>query len=931
MLKPLSKAARVGLAGFLCSVCIAAAGSAAVAPLQWGSVGPRAGGIISLAPAAGGAGVLWATTSELGVWKSIDGGASWVRMPLDLSYRAVVADPADPLVAYAGGSDGLAKTADGGATWQVVSTDAFGALAILPGAPRTLFLGSQAPGQWAQVSRSDDGGATWRPLGALHAGAEGIYELDVDPTNPESLFVMGSDFHVDTSPFFLHSADGGRTWGFAAAAPGGYATSLRFDPREPGTVYGLAKGPVRSRDGGATWLSLAAGLPQISAVFSSGLALDPASGAPYLTANVLTGVAARTMTGQVWTSADGGVTWTKLLERHGALYPLALDHTAPSHLYAGARDAGLLASTDGGRSWRTAGAAFLPEAAFELEPDPRTPGALYALVSSQLAQSGLASTLPDLARSLDGGATWQSWTPRDPQGAPVYLSRLVFDPSTPNSIYSDTGYALYHSADGGVTWSIRNSAPGLFPGTFVAPSSVVVDPHQAGVLFGVGPSLSGTEILRSTDGGLTWTTVFTLGSGEAYVDVLLADPAAPGTVYAGGHAGFWRTADGGQTWAALGAGLPAGPQFMVRLEIDGSGRLYAQLLPAGAHTLYRSVDGGAAWAPIDGGLPVGTLVQDLLARGTVLYAATDRGVFASDDGGVSWTAESDGLLSPSVSRLAAGPGGSLLAATAGGLAVAPPPGTCFASDTTLCLSGGRFALAVHWRRGNGAAGSQGDARAIPLTDGSGGFWFFSPESVELVVKMVDGRAVNAHSWVFAGALSDVAYTLAVKEVATGTTRTYENPRGHLASFADTAAFASPAAPAAPSASATPAISAAPPPPGATGRAAVSPCVPAADTLCLADSRFAVRVVWKLAGIDATSATAVPLFRDTGAFWFFDAGNPELVVKVLDGRGVNGRFWVFLAGLSSVDYTATLTDTESGAAKSYHHAPGALASSADTSF
>ena len=275
------------------------------------------------------------------------------------------------------------------------------------------------------------------------------------------------------------------------------------------------------------------------------------------------------------------------------------------------------------------------------------------------------------------------------------------------------------------------------------------------------------------------------------------------------------------------------------------------------------------------------------------------------------------------------PAGSILAATDAGLALSPPPAiSCLASETTLCLSGGRFALAVHWRRGNGATGSQGDARAIPLTDGSGGFWFFSPESVELVVKMVDGRAVNAHSWVFGGALSDVAYTLTVKEVATGTTRTYENPRGRLASFADTGAFVSHGT--RPHATPT-AISAAPAPPGATGRAAGAPCVPAADTLCLADSRFAVRVVWRLAGIDATSATAVPLFRDTGSFWFFDAGNPELVVKVLDGRGVNGRFWVFLAGLSSVDYTATVTDTETGAAKSYHHAPGALASSADTSF
>ena len=921
---------RVGLAGFLCFVCMASAASAAVAPLRWSAVGPRAGGVVSLAPAVGGAGILWAATSQLGVWKSIDGGASWVRMPLDVSYRAVVADPADPLVAYAGGGSGLAKTADGGATWQAVRTDAFGALAVSPGAPRTLYFATQGDtGHTAEVSRSDDGGASWRPLGPLLAGTAGIYELDVDPTNPESLFVMGSN-QATPSGLFLHSADGGRTWDFAASAPGGYVTSLRFDPRQPGTVYGLAKGPVRSRDGGATWLSLAAGLPQISTVFSNGLAIDPNSGILYLTADLLTGDG-QTMTGQVWTSANEGATWTKLLERDGVVYPLALDRTAPRHLYAGARDAGLLASADGGQSWRTAGAPFLPEAAFELEPDPHTPGTLYALVTSQLAQNGLATNRPDLARSTDGGATWQSWTPRDPQGTPVYLSRLVLDPFTPGSIYADEGYALFHSADGGTTWSVQYSIPSLFPGASVAPTGVAADPHQAGVLFGVGPLHDGKEILKSADRGVTWTTVFTLGAGEAYANVLLADPAAPGTVYAGGHAGFWRTADGGQTWTALGAGLPAGPQYMTRLEIDGSRRLYAQLVPAGAHTLYRSADGGANWAPIDGDLPPATVVNDLLVQGTVLYAATDRGVFASQDGGAHWTAANDGLLSPSTSRLAAGPGGAIVAATAGGLAVAPPPaGSCVAADTTLCLAGGRFALAVHWRRGNGATGSQGDARAIPLTDqiggGSGGFWFFSPESVELVVKMIDGRAVNQHAWVFAGALSDVAYTLTVTEVATGKTRTYENPRGRLAGFADTAAFASRAAPAAATVPATEE-----PPVAADRAAAGSPCTPAADTLCLAGSRFAVRVAWRLPGSDPASATAVPLFQDTGSFWFFDAGNPELVVKILDGRPLNGHFWVFLAGLSSVDYTAAVTDTETGATKAYHHAAGALASSADTAF
>src|SRR5262249_27746430 len=151
---------------------------------------------------------------------------------------------------------------------------AFGALALLPGAPRTLFYGSRGDiGHLAQVSRSDDGGATWRPLGPLPPGAEGIYELDVDPTNPESLFARGFVFHVDISSFVLHSTDGGQTWGAAGATPGGLpVTSLQFDARSAGAVYGLAAGPVHSHDGGATWEAADGGF---SAPISDSLTLDP--------------------------------------------------------------------------------------------------------------------------------------------------------------------------------------------------------------------------------------------------------------------------------------------------------------------------------------------------------------------------------------------------------------------------------------------------------------------------------------------------------------------------------------------------------------------------------------------------------------------------------------------------------------------------------
>ena len=78
---------------------------------------------------------------------------------------------------------------------------------------------------------------------------------------------------------------------------------------------------------------------------------------------------------------------------------------------------------------------------------------------------------------------------------------------------------------------------------------------------------------------------------------------------------------------------------------------------------------------------------------------------------------------------------------------------------------------------------------MPLTADTGYFWFFSDNNVELVVKVVDGRAVNGRYWFFAGALSDVEYVITVTDTSTGILRSYFSQAGVLASLADTSAFA----------------------------------------------------------------------------------------------------------------------------------------------
>ncbi len=118
--------------------------------------------------------------------------------------------------------------------------------------------------------------------------------------------------------------------------------------------------------------------------------------------------------------------------------------------------------------------------------------------------------------------------------------------------------------------------------------------------------------------------------------------------------------------------------------------------------------------------------------------------------------------------------------------------------------------------------------------------------------------------------------------------------------------------------------------GGIGRITTGRCVSDSTTLCLNQSRFQVTVDWEVPREGRSGhGTAVPITADTGAFWFFNSDNTELVIKALDAREVNGRFWIFYGALSNVQYTITVTDMATGAVKTYENPDGTLASVADT--
>lgn len=103
----------------------------------------------------------------------------------------------------------------------------------------------------------------------------------------------------------------------------------------------------------------------------------------------------------------------------------------------------------------------------------------------------------------------------------------------------------------------------------------------------------------------------------------------------------------------------------------------------------------------------------------------------------------------------------------------------------------------------------------------------------------------------------------------------------------------------------------------------------AHTLCLLDDRFTVDVTWRNFTGGSGVGNAVELTSDAGYFWFFNKDNVEVVIKALDGQRLNGSFWIFYGSLTNVEFELTVTDSATGAVKTYRNPPGQFASVGDT--
>jgi hypothetical protein len=931
-----------------------------------------------------------------GVWSSPDNGLTSSARNTGLVVRqfyALANDPVNRNRILAGSQDnGTSQRTDAGGTlWRsVIGSDGF-ECGVNPLAPNIAY----GTTQFGSIQRSKNSGAPGTPA---FSGISPPYSSDestpflslltIHPANPSTIYtgshrVWKSDNGGDTwLPLPTATADGS-SW-----PTGTLLTAIALSRSDPSVLMvAKSRSVFRSADGGRMWVNASSSLPGF---VINNLEIDP------FNASIAYAALATTSTSSVYWTTNGGVSWAPRSSGLPAFAAqvLRVDPTDSNDLFCGT-DVGVFRSTDQGASWAKFGAGLPSSSVHDirvLEDGSALRAATHGRGVWELDVPPTGNTPPTAVISSPLAAVTAA------RGSTVTFSGIVTDPdagdaATGTWIFPDTWESL-PAAGGADTVSHTFTRPGVFPvslaardgrGGLASASVTVTVPESSDscatplVLPVAGPfpysMLVNNESAASDAGDPTVpSSCAPAGSGISASVWLEFTPAAAGlyefstcgggvdtvlSVFTGPACGPYTPVAGGCNDDAPSGSLCDGTQSSlvtvfvaaaqtVRIQITGFlatdlGTFPLTVRPA---AVPDSVPRVTALSRFTGSSAGGTSVA-LYGFGfgsgtTVTFGglpAANVAVLDSQYLTLTTPAHLPGLVDIVVTRT----GGSGKLAGAFTYALPAGVGPCVATATAHCLNAGRFKVEASWRVPS--QGTSGAGTAVPLTSDTGYFWFFTSNNVELVVKVVDGRAFNNKFWVFYGALSNVEYTITVTDTATGAVRTYFNPSDALASVADTAAFddGSGAVNGEKSKVQSPKSKVAGLEPGSSGYlgpwtldigpAAAQPqaaCTANATTLCLNSGRFQVQVSWRVPSQGTSgTGTAAPLTSDTGYFWFFSPNNVELALKVVDGRAFNGKFWVFFGALSNVEYTITVTDTDSGAVKTYFNPSGTLASVADT--
>lgn len=805
--------------------------------------------------------------------------------------------------------------------------------------------------------RSEDGGKHWKKL-ELRIGVEGF---TVDPRQPDVLFGTAESK-------LLRSPDGGKSWVVVLGLENPSSERVLYplvSHTSTGRVYAVSEDSLwKSQNGGETF-TLVGPLPSTATLLQAVALFEAADGGLYLKrAKDCGSLPCEVQEWRLERSADQGRTWTLLQsdQDNAAILSSVVPHPVLAETVfflkqvEGATEQHVFVSEDRGATDVDRGA--LPLGGGLIFTDPSQPETLFLLSRTHLRRSedrGLSwqvvalptgqETLGDariahfspgrlLLYGVEGPSTFQSgdlgasWSPLQVEGPfPGAIRHAAI--SGMGTLYLETAAgSLMRTRDFGVTWQ-----------RFAAPSTLLAmvgDPTDDDTLYAVGSLEEGHGILRSRDGGESFAVVLEVNSSPTIYDfVALRRGNATTLVAALGNGKLARSSDGGTSWQVADLQIvPSGTAVVRQLEVDGE-KLYG--VDEHCCGLLGSTDGGATWSRRGAGSSQLAAGGGVLALGnypaTIAtsttggppyteidlpftwsdseLAANDQGDFflsgrfhllRSRDHGVSWQSLAQGLPeiydTPSLLTDPADRDHLILASDAGLYE------GHFADLGQLSLLAGRFEARLRWRA-NGQE-SWVAAEAASLSDQSGVFRLFTPDRAEVAVQMIDGREQGGHFWTFIASMTDVEIEVEVIDSLTGERFLHHQAAGDIASVANFDAF--------------PAVAQHSDGSFRLGFGGLPEPQPSVSV----GQRFEVSAE-SLEGGESRTALGRLLFGETAAFSFFNPSTLDVMVNVLDGRAINGKFWIFAGSLTDTEWVLKVRDNTTGAEVTQHIGAGTFAS------
>ncbi len=658
--------------------------------LKWRNIGPAnmMGRVTDVEGVPGRPNLLYVGSASGGVWKTENGGTTWAPIFDDQPVASIgdlALEPGNPDVIYVGTGEsnvrnsisfgnGVYKSTDGGTTWVhlgLEATERISRIVIDPKNPRTVYVGAlgraYGPNRERGVFRSRDGGTSWEKV--LYTDDQhGVADMDINPHNPNIVYAALWRFERKPWTFvsgdalggLYRSVDGGDNWtkltdGLPKLVG---RIAVKIAASRPDVVYAMTESKegtlYRSDNGGESFRRVSADVEIVSRGFYyTDLRVDPTD------ENRVYAVSSR-----LQLSIDGGERFKQISpSTHVDYHSLWIDPQNSNRMWQG-QDGGVCVSYDRGESWDYVN-TFAIGQFYQIYADMRQPfyyvgggmqdnGTWYGPGRSR-EPSGIMNddwrmisfgdgfhivVHPDnpelfISESQGGGISRTDMTTRQQQdvspqsrrndGGPVedlpfrfnWNTPIVLSPHDGDTVYVG-GNVVFLSEDFGSTWEI------------ISPDLTTNDPEKQGVA-----------------GGPPWPEN-TTAEYHCTIISLAESPVQPGVLWAGTDDGRLHVSmNGGAEWDSIERRVPElppnSPVSHIEPSVTSAGLAYCSfdrhMLDDYRPYVFRTTDFGLTWTDITGNLPDQAhiwVVREDPKNPRILYAGTELGVFVTFNRGEEW-------------------------------------------------------------------------------------------------------------------------------------------------------------------------------------------------------------------------------------------------------------------------------------------------------